>query len=75
MSTTFNLPGNQFITVTPSGVESNLKTGLPDDVEADAAVDGLEALLLAMAGQGIPLDTPAMHRAVESAAEAIANNS
>jgi hypothetical protein len=40
----------------------------------EAAIDGLEALLLAMAVEGIDLRTPAMRRAIQTAVDAIGNH-
>lgn len=45
-----------------------------EDIEYNAAVDGIESLLLAMACEGIPLDTPHMKRAIWTALESAANN-
>lgn len=49
-----------------------------DDPQAEQAgelaADCLESLLLALAAEGIALDSLAAHRAIECAAEAIANN-
>jgi hypothetical protein len=40
----------------------------------NCAIDGIEALILAMACAGIEIDTPAMIEAIETAVEGAANN-
>ncbi len=65
--------GAEYITVAPGHLVSNLKSDEPEDVEYNAAIDGLESLLLAMATAGLPMDKPEMQEAVEIAVEAIAN--
>ncbi|OAM91620.1 hypothetical protein OH491_24305 [Termitidicoccus mucosus] len=73
---TFTLPGNQYIKIAPGVIMSNLKveTRTTEDVKYNAAIDGFESLLLAMAGAGFPMDTNEMKEAVETAIDAIAHN-
>ncbi len=59
-------------------ISSNFKAwSTPLDVSQEdfnAAVDGIEGLLLAMACEGIPLNTPHMKRSISMALESAANN-
>ena len=59
--------GAHKITITERTIRSNIKTGDPNDMEFDAAVDGIESLLLAMACEGVDLSSQAVQRAVETA--------
>ena len=68
----FAFPGDQFIKVAPGSITSNMKSRA--DTKYNAAIDGLESLLLAMATTGIPMNTPQMNEAVQTAVEAIANH-
>ena len=81
---TIKLTDTQSITVTSDGKGSGavssegIKTeGDADSVEelvANAAVDGMEALILAAACAGIDISSPAFRTAVVSANDAITNN-
>ena len=66
--------GDIVITTDGSGsgfIESSLER---DDNDAyNAAIDGLESLLLALAAQGLPVDSPKHVAAVQITLEAIAN--
>jgi hypothetical protein len=66
------------IEVDPRGngtITSNLKDDSGEDAAAyDAAIDGLESLLLALACQGVDVTTPDFREAVQTALGAIANN-
>lgn len=55
-------------------ISSNLKSNQPGDSLFNAAVDGLETLVLAQACAGIDVSTPAFTQSLESAIESIANN-
>lgn len=70
---TFNFPGDEFIRVKPGSLQSNLKSGEPEDEAYDAAVDGVETLLLALASEGVDLSTEKYRVAVETAIETIGN--
>jgi len=52
-------------------VESNLKIG---DSHHDAAIDGVESLLLSLACAGVDLSTPQVKAAVQTTLDAIDNN-
>ena len=52
---------------------SDLKVD-PGDTEFNSAVDGLEALVLALACEGMDMQTPEMGRAITTAVESMANN-
>jgi hypothetical protein len=74
--TVYRLPNAGSIRVEPRKVVSQgLKVENPTgfDHRLNAAIDGLESLLLAMATAGVPMDTPQMHEAVTVAVEAISN--
>ena len=45
-----------------------------EDVAWNASVDAIESLLLAMAMEGIDLDTPAMRTALQTTLEAMSNH-
>jgi hypothetical protein len=70
----FAFPGDQFIKVAPGSIASNMKFKSRAAAKYNAAIDGLESLLLAMATAGIPMNTPQMNKAVQTAVEAIANH-
>lgn len=55
-------------------IESNLKTGLPVDRDYDAAIDGVESLILAHACAGIDVTAKKYVRGIETACEAITDN-
>ena len=64
-------------TIQSQGLKSALDIDCDTCADTDAgeaALDGLESLLLAMAVEGIDLRTPAMRRALEAAVDAIGNN-
>lgn len=57
-------------------IESDLREGSDEPtVEYAAAIDGLESLILAHACAGIDITSPAYLEGIETAVEAIANNS
>jgi len=70
---------NEFITIAPGIVISNLKQPIPCGrretaeavIEYNAAIDGLESLLLALATEGQDVSSPAFQRAVITAMEKI----
>lgn len=73
----FNLPFGIQIQVYPessSTIRSNLAHELGEGAQAKASADAIEALLLAMAGQGIDVGSAAMATAITTAVEAIANH-
>lgn len=81
--TTIALPFG--ITIDVSGedallLSSDLREQLVDDADEDGGVHGeiaanaVEALLLALAAEGVDLTGPGAQRAVETTIEAIANN-
>jgi hypothetical protein len=69
----FRFPGDEFIRVGGRALEENLKSNRPEDAEYDAAISGMESLLLALSSEGVDLSTPPAKAAVQTAAEAIAN--
>ena len=69
----FRLPGAEFIRVGGRVLEENLKSNNPKDVAYDAAISGMESLLLTLSSEGVELSIPAVNAAVQTAAEAIAN--
>jgi hypothetical protein len=73
----FNLPFGIQIHAYPEGggtIRSGLTHELGKSVRAKASSDALEALLLAMAGQGIDVGSAQMQAAVTTAVDAIANH-
>lgn len=76
-----NLPGNQYIHLTPAengsaSMGSNLHEdpGVPGAATYNAAIDGLEALMMAQHCAGIDVTEPKYAEAVATALEAIANH-
>lgn len=72
MKTTYKLGPILYVTVEPGGLTSNLKN-FGEGKAYEAAIDGMEALLLAMATAGVLMDTPQMREAVLTAYDAITN--
>lgn len=74
-SVRFSFPGGEHITVKPGSVRSNLKYPNPAPAslqwEFNAAIDGIESLLLALASAGVDLSTSEYHQAVEIAVETV----
>lgn len=62
------------VTLSPGSITSNLKTGRVEDRDYDAAIDGIEALLLAMQEEGLDMTSPAVTMAVEVAVNACTNH-
>lgn len=56
-----------------ASIESSIPRD-PDEPEYNAAIDGVEALLLSLYSQGIPLGGKAVRDAIFGALEAIDNN-
>lgn len=73
----FEFPGGGCIEVYPGRLEShNLKVDVDEDhfsAVYNAAIDGIESLLLAMASAGIPMDTPQMKEAVSTAVATVSD--
>lgn len=44
-----------------------------DRIQWNAAIDGLESLIMGYAGQGMDINDPKFHKAVQSALDAISN--
>ena len=65
------IPGTHSGTITSA---LNDGTNPEEDREYCAAIDGLEALILAMACEGIKIDTAEMIAAIETAVDSITNN-
>lgn len=58
-----------------ASLDSNLKADPePDNDDFNICVDGLEALILQMAVNGIDIDTPVMIKSINDALEGIGNN-
>ncbi len=57
-------------------IQSDLKDGDGDDPnpEYDAAVDGFEAFLLALACEGVDVTTPEFQRAIDTVVDGIVTN-
>lgn len=72
--------GNQAIVVTllpdhtSGSISSNLQDDDPDAVEFNAAIDGVESLLLSLVCQGIDISQQQFVEAIFSSIEAIGNN-
>ena len=67
-------PGEQ-LSVRPGSLDSTLKnydeSTVYDQTAYEAAIDGFESLILALASAGVDLSTPQMRAAVHTAYEAI----
>lgn len=88
MNQVFNLPFGIKVTRAENGsasIESNLRSELlindrpeeqftAEDHKASGFIDGIEALLLALAGNGVDLAAPVFANAVETAVEGFVNN-
>lgn len=71
---TFRLQNGHSIIVGQGGnLTSDLKCHEPDTTEYDAAIDGMESLILALACAGVDLNAPLAQEAVETAFESIVN--
>jgi hypothetical protein len=55
-------------------ITSNLHTTEDEDDEYNSAIDGIEALILAHAVEGIDITAPAYVQGIQSAVDAAANN-
>lgn len=60
---------------TPGGtITSDLHTDDEDDDEYNSAIDGIEALVLAHAVEGIDISAPAYVKGIQTAVDSAANN-
>ena len=70
-------PGEELM-ARPGCVDSTLKnyneSSIYDQTAYEAAIDGFESLILALASAGVDLSTPQMRAAVHTAYEAICEN-
>lgn len=55
-------------------IESNLKTGLPEDHDYDSAIDGMESLILSHACAGVDVSDPKYVKGIEETILSIAEN-
>jgi len=68
---TFEVSAKEAIVVGPGSLESSVVKGRG---KYGAAIDGIEALLLALASEGVDISDPRFHSAVETAIESVAEN-